>query len=476
MSAETSAIELQAASLPSSLPVSSAASQRRDSSSVQADETAVEPHDPRHEFSLPPVDGGKDAWLFLAACFMIEGLVWGFPFAFGVFQDYYSSHEPFAGSDNIAVIGTCAMGIMYLSAPLNMALLKLFPRQGRWTPMIGLTIMCLSIGLSSLSNTVPQLIVTQGILFAIGGCTTYSPCIIYLDEWFVRRKGLAYGIMWSGTGLAGVVLPLFLEYLLERFGFRITLQIWSGVLFASTAPLVYFIKPRLPVSAATHRKPVNLRFLLSPTFVLYQLANVVEATGFFLPGIYLPSFARSVLGAGSVPSALTVLLVNVASVFGCVAMGFLSDRFHVTTCILVSTIGATLGTFLLWGFSVNLGVLYLFCVVYGLFAGSFTSAWPGVMKEMAKPRPAADGSDREGMTTGSANSVDPSMVFGFLAAGRGLGNVISGPLSEALVKGSPWLGQGFGGYGSGYGTLIAYTGVTALLGGGSFVWRKLGWL
>ena len=32
---------------------------------------------PLHEFSLPPVDGGKDAWLFLAACFMIEGLVWG---------------------------------------------------------------------------------------------------------------------------------------------------------------------------------------------------------------------------------------------------------------------------------------------------------------------------------------------------------------------------------------------------------------
>lgn len=31
-----------------------------------------------HEMpSLPPVDGGKDAWLFLAACFMIEALVWG---------------------------------------------------------------------------------------------------------------------------------------------------------------------------------------------------------------------------------------------------------------------------------------------------------------------------------------------------------------------------------------------------------------
>lgn len=31
----------------------------------------------RNESQLPPVDGGKDAWLFLAACFLIEALVWG---------------------------------------------------------------------------------------------------------------------------------------------------------------------------------------------------------------------------------------------------------------------------------------------------------------------------------------------------------------------------------------------------------------
>lgn len=32
----------------------------------------------RHEFAvLPPVDRGKDAWLFLGACFVIEALVWG---------------------------------------------------------------------------------------------------------------------------------------------------------------------------------------------------------------------------------------------------------------------------------------------------------------------------------------------------------------------------------------------------------------
>jgi hypothetical protein len=34
-------------------------------------------HTSSQEFSLPPVDGGKDAWFFLAAAFMLEALVWG---------------------------------------------------------------------------------------------------------------------------------------------------------------------------------------------------------------------------------------------------------------------------------------------------------------------------------------------------------------------------------------------------------------
>lgn len=30
-----------------------------------------------HEPSLPQADGGKDAWLFLAAGFVVEAMVWG---------------------------------------------------------------------------------------------------------------------------------------------------------------------------------------------------------------------------------------------------------------------------------------------------------------------------------------------------------------------------------------------------------------
>jgi hypothetical protein len=37
----------------------------------------IEEHLNRPEFSLPQADSGRDAWLFLAACFVVEALVWG---------------------------------------------------------------------------------------------------------------------------------------------------------------------------------------------------------------------------------------------------------------------------------------------------------------------------------------------------------------------------------------------------------------
>ncbi|UKZ71090.1 uncharacterized protein TrAtP1_012055 [Trichoderma atroviride] len=427
------------------------------------------PPDGTTEFSLPPVDRGKDAWLFLAACFVLEALVWGFPFAFGVFQDYYRTHEPFAGSSKIAVIGTTAMGIMYLDIPIIMGLQRMYPKPTRHAPAVGLFILCLALAISSFSQNVTHLILTQGVLYAIGGSICYCPCILYIDEWFVKRKGMAYGTMWAGSGLGGFTIPLLLEFFLNKYGFRTTLRIWSLSIFVLSAPLILFIKPRVPASG-THLNPFNLKFLLTPSFGLFQLTNIVEGIGYFLPGIYLPTYARAALGAGDFPSALTLLVLNVGAVVGCIIMGSLTDRLHVTTCIAISTIGTAIGTFFLWGLGTNMASLYVFCVLYGLFAGSYTSTWPGVMRYLVSK---LSGSGEEG---GSGGSYDPLMIFGVLSAGRGIGNVISGPLSEALIKGMPWQGQAAAGYGSGYGTLIAFTGATAVVGGGSYMFKRIGWL
>lgn len=53
---------------------------------------------------------------------------------------------------------------------------------------------------ASFATEVWHLIITQGIFYAIGGSLLYSPTVLYLDEWFLERKGLVFGIMWAGVG------------------------------------------------------------------------------------------------------------------------------------------------------------------------------------------------------------------------------------------------------------------------------------
>ncbi|KAI2628535.1 major facilitator superfamily domain-containing protein [Hypoxylon sp. NC1633] len=414
-----------------------------------------EPRSSREEFSLPPVDSGKSAWLFLVACWLVEALVWGFAFSFGVFQDYYSLNEPFVGSGSIASIGTTTIGVMYMGTPGVVTLCRLYPRVARWFNIIGLAITSLAMALSSFCTTVPQLIVTQGLVAGIGGCFAYTPCVLYIDEWFVRRKGMAYGIVWSAAGFGGGLLPLLVKALLQSFGFRTAVQIWAGVLFVSASPLAYFIRPRLPYSATTHVRPFDARYFTSRAFTLHQVANIIQALGYFIPGFYLPSYARSVYGASGYLPTLTVLLVNVSATVGSVIMGSLTDKLQSTTCILISTVGATIGVLLIWGLSTSLPFLYLFCVVHGLFAGCWTSMWPAIMREV------------------SLSDFDPVMVFGWLCVGRGIGNVASGPISSSLMGGMPWKGHSVGGYGSGYGSLIVLTGLSAFLGGSSFIWKQM---
>lgn len=361
---------------------------------------------------------------------------------------------------------------MYMDFPLNVLFQRSFPRAARWAPIVGLLGMCISLAASSFAQTTAQLIAFQGVLYAIAGSTCYCPCMLYLEEWFVRRKGLAYSIMWSGTGLGGFAIPLVLEFLLDRYGFRTTLRVWAIGLFVLTIPLVYFIKPRLPHNTTSHVRAHKLGFLLDRTFLVYQITNVAEALGYFVPAVYLPTYARTYLHAASFPSAVTVLITNVTSVIGIIAIGFLADKIQTTSCLMISTVGAALGIFLLWGFANSLATLYAFCVVYGLFAGSFVSSYSCITRDVVSA--AQDRHSRRYQDGGSL--FDPVMILGFLSLGRGIGNVVSGPLSELLMKSSPWKESASGAWGSGYGALIAFTGVTAVLGGVPYVWKRLGWI
>jgi MFS family permease len=111
-------------------------------------------------------------------------------------------------------------------------------------------------------------------------CTVTDECSVFLDGWFIKRKGLAFGVMWAGTGLAGVIFPLVIGASLERFGHRTTLRALSVFIFVLTMPLLHFVKARVPISITSpRRKRFDLSFLWSPTFVLFQGANVLQGLG-----------------------------------------------------------------------------------------------------------------------------------------------------------------------------------------------------
>lgn len=138
----------------------------------------------------------------------------GFAFSFGIFQDYYSTHEPFSSeAHRIALVNTTAtvssldscplarltfiaQGIMYMAGLLLFPAYRIWPRLADRSKWLGLPIMAAALVGTSFANSVNDLILTQGVLFGIGGSIVYFPVLVFLDEWFIERKGFAFGIMW----------------------------------------------------------------------------------------------------------------------------------------------------------------------------------------------------------------------------------------------------------------------------------------
>ena len=115
--------------------------------------------------------------------------------------------------------------------------------------------------------------------------------------------------------------------------------------------------------------------------------------------------------------------------------------------ILVSALGSALSVFLIWGFALSTPLIYIFALTYGIFAGGYAATWTGCVSEIQR----------------DTIEAEAGVVLGMMAAGRGLGAVMSGPVSETLLDYGSWNLRGA--YGTEYGFLIFFTGITAVLGG-----------
>ncbi|KAI5361401.1 Putative major facilitator superfamily, MFS transporter superfamily [Septoria linicola] len=408
--------------------------------------------------SLPPVDEGWQAWRFLAACFLLECIVWSLPFSFGIFQSYYQESPKFVSqSSSIASIGTTTIGVSYFSSPFLGIALQRFPRTRRPCMYLGLAIMALGLIGASFCDNITGLIGTQGVMYGFGSIMLYFPSNLFIQEWFVQRKGMAYGIMFAGTGFSGVGVPFVLQWLLHTYGFRTTFRVWAVVLVVLTLPILHFIRPRLPVTASSALRPQDLGFLKRKSFLLFQVGNILQSLGVFIPSLWMPTFALS-LGFPSFAGPLSLAFYNGASSVGVIIGGHMSDRVHVSTVILTSTIGCMVASLVFWGLTSGQAMLYVFAILWGIFAGMYNATYSGCAKTMSRLEP--------------NSALDTGIVIGIMAAGKGIGGVVSGPLSEKLLD-VGWKSTAEFAYGTSYGVLVVFCGMSAAFGGTACVGRLL---
>lgn len=172
---------------------------------------------------------------------------WGFGISFSVILVHLENHQPWSSASlaSLSSIGTIQLGLMFfLTFGVNNAFRR-YPDKAKPSLYIAGVVYSLSMLLSSFANKVWQLILTQGVLCGVSGAVLYGPCLLWTMSWFVEKRGLASGLIFSGTGLGGAAFPFVLGKLLDSYG---TLLCLSSSIRLTHHELLVIRRLRLDVS------------------------------------------------------------------------------------------------------------------------------------------------------------------------------------------------------------------------------------
>ncbi|KAJ7728831.1 MFS general substrate transporter [Mycena maculata] len=326
----------------------------------------------------------------LAAAFVVEAIVWGFPNAYGVFLDSYLQDLRYASQKSatflLPLIGILSSGIIYCSAPIMNPIAACFPRHRCKSMWVGAFLCC---------GTLFGAIITcsQALLYSPSRQYRDAACISYMSEWFVARRGMANSILFTRTAAGGLLLPLML---------RILVIAMAVLVF----PLLPFVKGRLPPTrvqiqgSAPRGDPGSHSWMRQKSFWILITVNTLQGSAYFVLIVYLPTFAHD-LHVNSSKSAVTVAMLNGAFCYrplcaSCFNAWMLAFSILLTTSVM---------SFILWGvLSHSFAGLLVFSIAYGTVAG------------------------------GMDDLVMSTTLYGYLLLSRGIGNVVSTPISVKLYS------------------------------------------
>ncbi len=141
--------------------------------------------------------------------------------------------------------GAFSFGFL-ISACLSPALGRLMDRRGpRLVVEMGVGLMAVGMLLATLITRPWQLYLTLGVLVGGGSvCIGYSGQSLFLPNWFVRRRGLAMSLAFSGVGVGSIILLPSVQLLIERAGWRNACLALAILLLGLLVPLNLLLRHR----------------------------------------------------------------------------------------------------------------------------------------------------------------------------------------------------------------------------------------
>jgi sugar phosphate permease len=209
---------------------------------------------------------------------------------------------------------------------------------------------------------------------------------VLISNWFRRNRGLALGIVLTGTSFGGVLIPQIATPLITSYGWRTAMIYVSLIVWLVLLPAAIFLVKSRPSDIGllpdgdelfandAENKSVELsgmtlmQAIATPTFWIFSICAALIFYGIFVVSqqlnLYLqtPKMGFSLADAGNVQSKMFT-----ASVVGKFLFGFLSDRFKSTRVMFFGAVLMFASTLVLLNLTAE-NVL-LFVIPFGLTYG-----------------------------------------------------------------------------------------------------------
>ncbi|KAJ3069263.1 hypothetical protein HDU98_007666 [Podochytrium sp. JEL0797] len=343
---------------------------------IQSEEGVAEHVDEKVLEDVDYPDGGFAAWGVVAASFLAQFIVFGAIYSFGVFNNYYVTNGFGSATDVSLIAGIGFLFVPALAIPAG----HLAERYGyRQIVFIGSVLVGLGVFLASFSTKLPALVMTQGVMFGIGGALVFFPAVALPSQWFSKRRGLAQGIGAAGSGVGGLIFSSVLQRLLDTIGLVWTLRafgIFCLVILLAINPLF-----KVRIQAKQNAK-VEFSILRDPRFTLLLLAAFFANFATFCVATDLPVYATERGNLSDVDAATILSIYNGFAAFGKILLGFCAHNLfgNCNTLTISMWIGAV--SAFAWMGASTFGEITAFAAINGTVGGGFWALLPVVIASM----------------------------------------------------------------------------------------------